>query len=135
MPIVSYVGSATYALALYIKNIISKNITTPKSRVLNSFDLVKKIRLNRIPENHVFASLDALALFTNVPKESAVEAVRKRWNQIINKTKIPWENFEEGLRLCLDSTDFNFKGTTYYQKRWVTNGFTTLADFNRHSNG
>ena len=41
-PIVSYVGSATYALAVYIKNIISKNITTPKSRVLNSFDLEKK---------------------------------------------------------------------------------------------
>ena len=80
------------------------------------------MRLIRIPENHVFASLDALALFTNVPKESAVKAVRKRWDQIINKTKILWENYEEGLRLCLDSTDFNFKGTTYYQKRGLPMG-------------
>ena len=35
---------------------------------------------------------------------------------------MPWNEFEEELRLCLDSTDFNFNGTTYFQKRGLPVG-------------
>ena len=35
---------------------------------------------------------------------------------------MPWKNFEEVLSLCLDSTDFNFNGKTYFQKRRLPMG-------------
>ena len=71
----------------------------------------------------VFASLDVVSLFTNVPKEAAVSAVKSRWQEIPPKVKIPWKEFEEDIRLCLDSTDFNFNEKTYFQKRGLPMGF------------
>ena len=59
---------------------------------------------------------------TNVPKEAAVSAVKSRWHEIQPKVKMPWKDFEEGLRLCLDSTDFNFNGKTFFQKRGLPMG-------------
>ena len=59
---------------------------------------------------------------TNVPKEAAASAVKSRWQEIQPKVKIPWKDFEESLRLCLDSTDFNFNRKTYFQKRGLPMG-------------
>lgn len=70
----------------------------------------------RIPENHAFASLNVVSFFTNMPKEKTVNVVRSRLNQIRAETKIPWEDLEEVLRLCLDSTDLNFKGKRISKK-------------------
>ena len=77
-PIVSYVGSPTYNLASYFSNAISKNLTLPQSKVINSFELVQKLKNVTIPNNAVFASLDVVSLFTNIPKEAAVSAVKKK---------------------------------------------------------
>ena len=91
--------------------------------MLNSFELVKGLRrLITVPDNHVHVSFDVVALFTNVPKENAVISIKNRWDQIGPKTKIPWNEFEQDLRLCLDSTDFKFKGDTYFQKRGLPMG-------------
>ena len=114
--IVSYVGSPTYNLASIFSNVISKNVTPPQSKVINSFKLVEKLKNVTIPDNSVLASLDAVSLFTNVPKETAVSAVKSRWREIQPKVKMPWEDFEEGLRLCLNSTDFNFNDVTFLKK-------------------
>ena len=35
---------------------------------------------------------------------------------------MPWKDFEEGLLLCLNSTDFNFDGITYFQKHGLPMG-------------
>ena len=130
-PIVSYVGSPTYNLASFFSNVISRNVTPPQSKVINSFELVEKLKNVTIPDNSVLASLDVVSLFTNVPKEAAVYSVKSRWREIQPKVKMPWEDFEEGLRLCLNSTDFNFNDVTYFQKRGLPMGSPfspTLAD-------
>ena len=113
-PIVSYVGSPTYNLASFFSTIISKNTTPPKLKIINSFELVQKLKNVNVPDNFVLASLDVVSLFTNIPKEAAISAVKCRWEEIRRKVSMPWNDFEEGLRLCLDSTDFNFNGTTYF---------------------
>ena len=121
-PIVSYVGSPTYNLASFFSSTISKNTTPPRSKIINSFELVKKLKNVNVPDNYVLASLDVVSLFTNVPKEAAISAVKSRWDEIRRKVSLPWRDFEEGLRLCLDSTDFNFDGKTYFQKRGLPMG-------------
>ena len=83
---------------------------------------MEKLKNGAIPDNSVLASLDVVSLFTNVPKVGAVSAVKSRWREIQPKVKMPWEDFEEGLRLCLNSTDFNFNDVTYFQKRGLPMG-------------
>ena len=90
--------------------------------MINSFELVQKLKNVNVPDNFVLASLDVVSLFTNIPKEAAISAVNSRWEEIRRTVSMPWNNFEEGLRLCLDSTDFNFNGTTYFQKRGLPMG-------------
>ena len=121
-PIVSYVGSPTYNLASFFSNVISKNTTPPKSKIINSFELIQKLRTVSIPNNFVLASLDVVSLFTNVPKEAAISSVKSRWEEIRPKVQLPWTDFEEGLQLCLNSTDFKFNGTTFFQKRGLPMG-------------
>ena len=121
-PIVSYLGSPTYNLATFFSNAISKNVTLPQSKVINSFEVVEKLKNVTIPENSVLASLDVVSLFTNVLQEAALSAVKSRWREIQPKVKMPWEDFEEGLRLCLNNTDFNFNDVTYFQKRGLPMG-------------
>ena len=116
-PIVSYVGSPTYNLASFFSSVISKNTTPPKSKLINSFELVQKFKTVSIPNNFVLASLDVVSLFTNVPKEAAISSVKSRWEEIRPKVQLPWTDFEEGLQLCLNSTDFKFNGITFFQKR------------------
>ena len=130
-PIVSYVGSPTYNLASFFCSTISKNTTPPKSKIINSFELVNKLKNVSVPKNYVLASLDVVSLFTNIPKEAAISAVKSIWDEIRCKVSLSWRDYEEGLRLCLDSTDFNFDGTTYFQKRGLPMGspfFPVLAD-------
>ena len=115
-------GSPTYNLASYFSNAISKNVTPPQSKVINSFELVQKLRNVTIPHNVVLVSLDVVSLFTKILNETAVSAVKSRWQEIQPKVKMPWKDFKEGLLLCLNSTDFNFAGITYFQKRGLPMG-------------
>ena len=58
--IVSYVGSPTYNLASFFSSVISKNTTPPKSKIINSFKLIQKLKTVSIPNNFVLASLDVV---------------------------------------------------------------------------
>ena len=60
---------------------------------------MQKLKNVIIPNSAVFSFLDVISLFTNVPREAAVPAVKSRWQEIQPKVKMPWEDFEEGLRL------------------------------------
>ena len=66
--------------------------------------------------------MDVVSLFTNVPKEAAISSVKSRREEIRPKVQLPGTDFEEGLQLCLNSTDFKFNGTTFFQKRGLPMG-------------
>ena len=115
-PIVSFCGSPTYNLASFYNNIISNNITPPISRIKNSSDFIEKIKNIEVPLNHKIISLDAVSLFTNVQIGIAIKGIKERWLKIQPHAKMPWYQFEKGLRICSSNSSFNFQNTSYKQK-------------------
>ncbi|XP_011879094.1 PREDICTED: uncharacterized protein LOC105568230 [Vollenhovia emeryi] len=60
-------------------------------------------------------SLDVTALFTNIPKELVVEAIKKRWSEISPNTLLNLPQFLHAIELILNSTSFKFDGQFYEQ--------------------
>ena len=134
-PIVSFCGSPTYNLASFYNNIISCNVPPPFSRVKNSFDFIDKIKNIQVPLSHKIISLDAVSLFTNVQIGLAFKGIKEIWPQIQPKTKMPWYQFEKGLRICSSNSAFNFQGHSYKKKIWFPHGFTPFSYCCGYCNG
>jgi len=113
--IVSSLNSPSYELALYLHNIIKCSVNEGTSAVVNSFKLVKKLNGKTMDSNCIFASLDVMSLFTNVPFESAYEGILNRWHLIERNTSIPKKEFIRAIKLILESTFFSFDKTIYKQ--------------------
>ena len=114
--IVSFCGSPTYNLASFYNNIILKNTTPPTPRIKNSFDFIEKVKNTRIPSGYKIISLDAVSLFTNVQIRLAMKSIKLRWSQIQPHVKMPWYQFEKGIRTCFTNSAFNFQGIFFKQK-------------------
>ena len=99
-----------------MNNVITSNIIRPTSRIKNSFDFIEKIKNIQVPLNYQTISLDAVSLFTNVQIGMAIKRIKERWPQIQPHVKMPWYQFEKGLRICSSNSAFNFQGTSYKQK-------------------
>lgn len=114
-PIVASIDSATYNLSKMYSDIL-KNVTGKTNRsVLNSTELVKKLRRVRLPENYKLISLDVVSLFTNIPSELVISAIHRKWPKIQKFTTLPKHEFIAGLNLVLDECCFQFDGTFYKQ--------------------
>ena len=66
-PIVSTIGSPTYAIAKHLARLISPLAGQTKSYVKNSTDFANKIHNITIPNDTTMVSFDIKSLFTNVP--------------------------------------------------------------------
>ncbi|XP_029161095.1 uncharacterized protein LOC114932855 [Nylanderia fulva] len=113
--IVSSVGSPTYNVAQYLREILSISIPKPKSYVKDSWTFVEAIRHTKINDDQFSFSLDVTSLFTNIPKDLALTAVEKRWTYITKNTDLTLPQFLHALSVVLDLTSFEFGGK-YYEK-------------------
>lgn len=120
--IVSFIGTPTYQLAKYLQKILlqslrdeQENNTTYKNLVINSFELVEKIRNLKIPSDFVMISMDVVSLFTNVPQQLVIAGIKKRWKSIKNYTQINQKEFINGIILCMNASAFKFNGILYQQ--------------------
>ena len=62
------------------------------------FDFIHKIKNFTMPPGYKIIPLDAVSLFTNVRIGVAITGIKNRWHQIQPHTKLPWYQFEKGLR-------------------------------------
>jgi len=113
--IVSSLNSPSYELALYLHNIIKCSVDEGTNAVVNSFKLVKELNGKILDSNCIFASLDVVSLFTNVPLENVYEGISNRWHLIERNTSIPKKEFVRVIKLILDSTYFSFDKIIYKQ--------------------
>jgi len=77
-PIVSFIGSPTYALSKKIVNILAPLVGNTEFHVRNSSDFVESIYDLRLEDDGILVSFDVVSLFTNVPTTPAVEIAKKR---------------------------------------------------------
>ncbi|XP_046424414.1 uncharacterized protein LOC124181677 [Neodiprion fabricii] len=112
--IVSFTDSPTINLARFLSQCIGNNIIPPLSRVRDSFALVNTIRDFRLPADHILVSLDVVSLFTNVPQNLAINAVKQRWHQLVDKIPVPLNELLKALHICLAAI-FKFNHNIYAQ--------------------
>ncbi|XP_046601934.1 uncharacterized protein LOC124295557 [Neodiprion lecontei] len=113
--IVSFTDSPTINLARFLSQCIGNNIDPPLSRVRDSFALVNAIRDFRLPPDHVLVSLDVVSLFTNVPQDLAINAVKQRWHQSMDKIPVPLNELIKALHICFRAATFKFNQNIYAQ--------------------
>ncbi|XP_046587801.1 uncharacterized protein LOC124292954 [Neodiprion lecontei] len=113
--IVSFTDSPTINLARCLSQCIGNNIVPPLSRVRDSFALVNAIRDFRLPPDHILVSLDVVSLFTNVPQDLAINAVKQRWHQLVDKIPVPLDELLKALHICFKATIFKFNHNIYAQ--------------------
>lgn len=63
----------------------------------------------------MLASLDVIALYTNIPKELVLQGIEKRWNEIARNTKLSLTQFLYAIEFVLISTCFVFNEQYYEQ--------------------
>lgn len=117
-PIVSGINSPLDKLSKFLANIL-KGLEEDEYYVKNSFDFQQTISHIKVPEGHIFISLDVVSLFTNIPTTLILDAIKEEWTTISLRTKIPMTEFLELISFCLNEGYFKFKDT-YYKQIWGT---------------
>ena len=115
-PITSGVGSAPHQLAKKLAKPLSDLLgKTSGTHLRNSGDLLNRIKDERMSDKKL-ASFDVKSLFTNVPLQDAMEAVRRALddNQDI-ALPVPKADFIRLVRLCVEFGALEFEGNEYKQ--------------------
>ena len=87
-----------------------------ESYIRNSGDLVDIVRDFRIQEDEIMVSFDVKSLFTSVPVEDALMAVRKRSDDddmLQERCGFASETVMRLLKLCLSTTYWKFRRKFY----------------------
>jgi len=113
--IVSSINTALYALSSYLQYLIANSLPFDHKQVKNSFELYKTLSGTKICNTHKLISLDVTSLFTNIPRDLAINSIIKRWTLIKEKTLIPKDEFMNAINLILSSTYFTFNTKIYKQ--------------------
>lgn len=114
-PIVSFVGSPTYALTKFLSNLISHAFVRDQYHVKDSFEMVKYIQGFSIPDDHILISLDVISLFTNIPTDLTIELLKDRWSLIEDHCELTLDAFVSLLQFCFDNSYFSFDDKFYRQ--------------------
>ena len=115
-PIISGIGSAPHKLAKVLAKPLTAALgTISGTHIRNTsemMDLLKDIDMS----GKQLASFDVKSLFTNVPVEGALEAIREVVDLVDERTlPVPKLQYLELISLCMHFNAFSFKGQEYAQ--------------------
>ena len=118
-PIVSGIGSITEGCAKHLSKVLNCVKGKNGHSVKNSTDFVNKIKDLEVPPARKMVSFDVSALFTSIPIDFAIQAIRQKllvddsWKAV---TELDLEKILTLLEFCLSTTYFVYRGTFYKQK-------------------
>ena len=120
-PIISTVGSVSYSLSKFLVKLLQPLVgTIANSNVLNSVDLVNKLRNVNIEDGDCMVSFDVTSLFTNVPVDDVLNFLTTELDCYV--FSLPTPVIVQLIRLCVVDTCFIFNGRYYKQKRGMQMG-------------
>ena len=116
----SYVGHALYNTAKHVAGLLSPFSRTFPSFVENSADLCDILRDIQIDSDEVLVSFDVKSLYTSVPIDLALDAVRSLLETTTKpvETQLTTDELIDLLSLCLRESSFQFRNQFYE----MTNG-------------
>ncbi|VDQ04405.1 unnamed protein product [Trichobilharzia regenti] len=122
-PIVDFRNTPTYELSKHLALILCPIRNRSNSRLTNSFEMKNKLDDIQLENDETMVSIDITSLYTNIPINIALEAVKKELTadpELTYRTKLPIEEIILGIQLCLTSTVFKFQGKICRQTEGVT---------------
>lgn len=118
-PIVSDCGSHTERISQFIEAHLTPYSIIHPSYVKNTYDFLDKIKTANISENTLLISLDVDNLFTNIPNDLGIEAVKQTF-ALQPKPIHPY--IIKLMKLVLENNDFEFNNQLYLQKHGTCMG-------------
>ena len=118
-PIVSFIHSPTYQLSKHLCHLLSPLVGHSDSSVWNSKQFVEFISDLYVQEDEMMASFDVVSLFTNVPRDLAIEVPSQRLaldESLQDRTNLCVQSIVSLLSVCLEATYLSFRGQYYKQK-------------------
>ena len=118
-PIVSGNGSVTESCAKHLAKVLNAVKGKNEHAIKNSDDFVNKVKDLEVPPGQKMVSFDVSALFTSIPIDFAIQAIKTKlirddsWK---TTTELNLDQVLCLLELCLTTTYFLFRGVFYKQK-------------------
>lgn len=126
-PIVSSIGSPFYALSKFFTTVLSNIVGDTDCHVANSFEFFESVNNQEIPDGYKLISLDVTSMYTNISSDLALECVSRRWDEIGQHCSVPKDQFLYALKVCLESTVFQFEDKFFHQIRGLAMGGSVSA--------
>ena len=121
-PVVSCVNCPTYNMSKIFNKILNDSLPKPRSFIKNSLSFRDTIIKNQIANNYIMISLDVMSLFTNIPIKLIQKSIEKIWHYIEKFTKLPLEEFKDGIEFLMNNTFFQFNNSFYRQSFGIPMG-------------
>ena len=115
-PIVSSIGSVSYATSKELARILKPLVGRSPYHVNNNQDLLEELRSLKLEEDECLMSFDVKALFTSVPIQPAIQVIQKLLEEdqdLKQRTSMSVNHIISLIEFCLRSTYFTFKGRFY----------------------
>ena len=115
-PIVSSIGSVSYATSKELARILKPLVGRSSYHVHNNQQLLEDLKTQKLEEDECLMSFDVKALFTSVPVQPALKIIQRLLEQDQNlqhRTSMSVNQIISLLEFCLGSTYFTFKGRFY----------------------
>ena len=122
-PITSGIGSAPHRLAKCLAKPLSDTLgSISDAHIKNSSDLINKIKRINMKDKRL-VSFDVRSLFTNVPTEDALEAVKRAIENIPDDAlPLNKNDYVKLISLCVNFSPFIFDNNEYKQLRGLAMG-------------
>lgn len=121
-PIVSTVQSPTYKISKMIANSLSQAMKQSTRHLKDSWQFAERIKTIKIPSGYKLISLDATSLFTNVPINLCIKAIKKRWNIIKPHTRLTQQQYIDTIKMITSESYFRYGDKYYIQKSGLAMG-------------
>ena len=123
-PIVSSIGSVSYATSKELTRILKPLVGRSPHHVHNNQDLLEDLKSLKLEKDECLMSFDVKALFTSVPIQPAIQVIKKLLEDqdLKQRTSMSVDNIVSLLEFCLRSTYFTFKGRFYEQQEGAAMG-------------
>ena len=122
-PIISGVGSAPHKLAKVLAKPLTRALgSISGAHVKNTYEMMQHLKDIDMTGKKL-ASFDVKSLFTNVPVDGAIQAIRKVVDIIDERNlPVPKSQYLELISLCMSFNSFVFDGQEYVQNSGLAMG-------------
>ena len=122
-PIVSFCGSPTYQLSMYLTTILQPLTDKSRRKLQSTEDFINATKTVQIPDDYKLVSFDVKSLFTSIPLQLALQCTETAILQSTDPLPLPTEDIMDLLNLFLTSTYFQYNSKHYKQLHGTAMGF------------